>query len=231
MGHDRGDKKQRTALSLCVRSQELVEWRRLEAPKGIGLGRADSNGPYLKRRPKMTSYLKTAIISIPILLAAGLSPVLRPATNTAPGVLQLGDVKVRIVGLTFVSRLDGTNLRYEETEPNKYRGLVMTLEVTKPADRELTLWAPDLALHYRHGQDADVAVCYGLSGFSVQQDVDRQMTFFRLGYGKSATGLATTKAQTVYVDAFFQYIESDVSELHLLVAQPIGASAVTKGWQ
>ncbi|MDH7598198.1 MAG: hypothetical protein QHH07_01005 [Sedimentisphaerales bacterium] len=180
----------------------------------------------------MVIQIKTVVVGLSILLVSGLAQVgTRPASQPAPHTFPIGQMKVRIVGVTFVSRLEGSNLRYEETEPNKYRGLVLTLQITKPADSELTIWAPDLALHYRHGQNADVAVCYGLSGFSTQPDVDRQITFYRLGYGKVTTGMATTRAQTVYVDAFFQYMEPDVSELHLLIAQPVGASAATDGWQ
>ncbi len=75
------------------------------------------------------------------------------------------------------------------------------------------------------------AACSGLSNFSTIMDTDRTMNLFALGYGSTSTGLATMKRETVYVDAFFQNMESDTRDLYLLIAQPIGAHLKTEGWQ
>jgi len=152
--------------------------------------------------------------------------------GTAPGVLDLKKVKIEIVGATFVKELTGVNNAvFKESNPSKYRGLVLTLKVQKPAGEELTLYCQDLVLHYRYGDKSDVARCYGISAFSVGNDVDRPMFLSPQGLASSSTGAATTKASVVYVDLFFQNMEPDTSELHLFVAQPIGASYKTDGWR
>jgi hypothetical protein len=108
--------------------------------------------------------------------------------------------------------------------------MLLTLRVTKPAGEPLTLFAPDLALHYRRGEGSEVSRCFGLSVFSTEQDVERPIRLFQRGYGLTATGQATVKADVLYVDAFFDSIEPDIREVHLLVAQPVGAALATNGW-
>jgi hypothetical protein len=162
-------------------------------------------------------------------LILGRAPALE--AGGVPDLVDLKKVNLAVVEAYFVTKLHGGVTRFEETKPDKYRGLVLTLKITKPAGEPLSLREADLVLHYRRGSSSDVARCFGLSGFSTSRDVDRPMSLHQNGTGMSETGPATTKAETIYVDVFFQYMESDTSELHLLVAQPVGASFTTKGWK
>ena len=149
----------------------------------------------------------------------------------APGVMDLEKVKVEIVEATFVTELDGGKAQYKERQPDKYRGMLLTLRVTKPAGMPLKLFAPDLVLHYWRGEQAEVSRCFGLSAFSAEQGMDRPMRLFRLGYGLTVTGQATVKAGVLYVNAFFDNIEPDIREMHVLVTQSVGATLATNGWQ
>ena len=158
-------------------------------------------------------------------------PVGQEAKQNAPRSLDLSKVKIRIVDVAFVKELTGVNATYRQKNPDKYRAAILTLEVKKPAGESITIQAQDLALHYSYGSNADVSKCSGLSTFSSTKDVDRPMSLYAMGYGSVATGTATTKGDVVFIDVFFDTIEPDVSKLHLLVAQPIGASLETKGWQ
>ena len=151
--------------------------------------------------------------------------------QAVPKALDLNRVKIRIVDLAFVKELTGINATYKEQHPDKYRAAIVTLEVNKPAGETISIQAQDLTLHYSYGGNADVSGCAGLSSFSTGKDVDRPMNLWSAGYGFVATGTTTRKSETVFIDAFFLNIEPDVSKVYLLVAQPIGASCETKGWQ
>lgn len=149
-----------------------------------------------------------------------------------PQIIDMSKVKIEIIGALYVKKLDATNAKFDiGEEGNKYRGLVLTLRIQKPEGEELRLNAQDLSLHYRYGQESDIAPCNGLSTYSTQKDMDRTMSLFKISRGTSATGTSTTQASVVYVDLFFNYIESDTSDLHLLVAQPAGAYYKSSGWK
>ena len=158
------------------------------------------------------------------------TPAQASGTGEPPMAFNVKEVTIRIVSATFVSSLEGVNARYND-ESSKYRGLVLTVEVKKSADSVLTCFSQDFTLHYRYGNQSDIVRCVGMSTFSAQQDVDRPMTFFASGQGRAATGLSTTKLSTLYLDLFFQGLEPETSDVHLLVAQPIGASFKTTGWK
>lgn len=181
----------------------------------------------------MTKRLATAMVVAFLVLAGGVSLSLaqQERANEPPLPLQIKDVQFRIVEATFVNKLETADARFEETELDLYRGLVLTVQVKKAAGSELTLVAQDFPLHYRYGAKSDVARCEGLSTFSKQEDVDRTMSLYPGGLGRSSTGLSTTKAGTIYVDMFFQFMEPDTSELYLFVAQPVGATFETTGWE
>ncbi len=66
--------------------------------------------------------------------------------------------------------------------------------------------------------------------FSKSQDVDRPMKLIR-NAGSMTTGTSTIKGSTFYMDLFFQNMEPDTRDLHLFVAQPVGASFSAKGWK
>jgi hypothetical protein len=164
-------------------------------------------------------------------LGAGFPAISVAQSDGPPNILAVGKLKIQIVGATFMAKMTGANASYEETQPDNFRGLVVTLQVKKPAGEELTFYAQDFVLHYRFGKQTDVARCQGLSTFSTQQDADRTMMLYRTGIGSLSTGLATTKADVVYVDLFFQYMEPGTSDIHLFIAQPVGASFKTDGWK
>ncbi|MFH1745652.1 MAG: hypothetical protein ABIG44_01275 [Planctomycetota bacterium] len=173
------------------------------------------------------------------ILMLGLVPVLvlatgmeqgQKETRPIPELLDTRNVSFEIVDMTFVTEYAGVANVYNCAEPDKLRGAVVTLRVKKTADKPLTLLAPDLSLHYYFGEKSDTVPCRGISGFSKDKDTDRPMQFFAGSYGRSTTGLATTKATVVYVDVFFDHLESDTSDVHLLVAQPVGASYSSSGW-
>lgn len=149
----------------------------------------------------------------------------------APGVFPAEECGVAIVGQAFVRELTAEDAQFTESQADKYRGLILTLKITKPADLPLTLHAQDLPLHYRYGESYDVTTCMGLSAFSTIANTERAMQLSSSSYVKSTTGAATTQAETVYVDAFYQYMEPTVSELEVLVARPVGAQAKSGGWR
>jgi|GEM_PF-2303363 len=148
----------------------------------------------------------------------------------APGCFELQQARFKIVDVQFVAKLTGTDARFEQSQPDKYRGIVVTLQVTKPAGEPLTLYAQDFSLHYRFGDGFDVAPCQGISGFSRDHDVDRPMYLSASGRRSSSAGTSTRKASTVYIDLFFDGMEPTTSELHVLLAQPIMSSFTTGGW-
>lgn len=151
--------------------------------------------------------------------------------SAVPGAVDISALKMKIVGAAFVTEYDGGIARYKESQPDKYHGVVVTLRITKPKGMALSLNAADLPLHYTRGTDHEVAPCHGLSAFSTCQDHDRPMTIGAAGFVKTSTRLATTSAEEVYVDCFYQGMESDTDEMHILVAQPTGAAGFrTEGW-
>ena len=181
-------------------------------------------------RPRTAILL--ALVVFLCLVSCPQAQQLADVANTPPPLaLQSRDVKIEIVDATFVRKLEGVSTKFEESQPDKFRGLVLTVKVKKPAGSGLTFVAQDFTLHYRYGQSSDVAKCFGLSSFSVDKNVDRPMSLWTHGIGRSSTGLATTKAETLFIDLFFQYMEPETSELHLLVAQPLAKSFQTSGWK
>jgi hypothetical protein len=172
-----------------------------------------------------------ALVAMGSLLALSARSQSKYAEVRAPDVLDVGRLDISIVDAVFVKKLDAVNAQFEESKPDTFHGLVLTLKVEKPADDPLTLYGQDLSLHYRHGEKTDVLPCQGVSGFSSSLEVDRPMQLSQSGYVSSTTGVQTRKADAVYVDVFFQYLEPDTTDVHLLVAQPVGASFETDGWQ
>jgi hypothetical protein len=175
----------------------------------------------------VTNSLKSALL----ISAIGLSMQAFAQNPNPSDVFDLSKVKFQIVDATFVTKLDSPKAQFAETKPDQYHGLVVTLQITKAPGEEVTLTCQDIALHYRYGDNSDVARCYGLSGYSTRQDEDRAMALYSQGWGKSVTGLATTKSGTVYIDVFFQNMEPTTSDLYLFIAQPTSAHFVSQGWK
>ncbi|MEO0108422.1 MAG: hypothetical protein ABIK62_04540, partial [candidate division WOR-3 bacterium] len=157
-------------------------------------------------------------------------PAIGQLATTAPGLIDPSRIRFTILSATFVTELEGTTSRFRETQLDKYRGMVVTCRIVKPAGYKLKLHAPDIALHYNHGDEYDVAPCNGISNFSTERGTDRPMKLLSRGQGSQTTLTSATAAETIYVDFFFQYMEPDTRDIHLCVAQPAGASLVTNGW-
>jgi len=175
--------------------------------------------------------VKNIVKLVLLTLAVGLLiPVFAQNWNP-PEVFDLSKVQFQIVAATFVTKLDTQRANFIEKNPEQYHGLIVTLRITKVPGAELTLVCQDIALHYRYGQQSDVARCYGLSTYTTQQNEDRAMSLYSQGWGRSTTGPATTKSDTVYIDLFFQNLEPETSDLYLFKAQPTGAHFTSQGWK
>jgi hypothetical protein len=150
--------------------------------------------------------------------------------SSIPGAIDLSKIHFAIDTVIFVSKLEGVNASYNENQPDKFRGLVITVRVTKPAGASLTVHGPDFDLHYNHGDTYDVLNCQGLSGFSKTKDVDRPMRLWSTGIGSVSTGTSTQDSDTLYMDIFYQYLEPDTKDVYLMIAQPTGLHYTTNGW-
>ncbi len=175
--------------------------------------------------------VKSIVNSTLLALTAGLAMPAFTQNPAASDILDLNKVRFQIVEATFVTKLDSAKAQFQEHEPNRYHGLIVTVRVTKTAGVPLTLTCQDINLHYRFGQESDIAQCYGLSNFTTQQYEDRFMALFSQGYGKSTTELAATRSGAVYVDVFFQKMEPQTRDLYLFISQPTGAHFTTPGWR
>ena len=94
----------------------------------------------------------------------------------------------------------------------------------------LDLHANDWVLHYRHGQQTGVARANGVSIFSVVPDAQRPIVGHPEGRCSSRTSPEATEAETVYVEMFLSSLPPDARDLHVLVAQPVGAYFRSRGW-
>lgn len=168
------------------------------------------------------------LLSALILMATAMLPAALPQDGP-PGTVTGATFKV--IGAHFVEEYQGINEKFETNDAAKFRGVILTVEVKKYPDEVLTLFAPDFSLHYYYGDSFDVVQCYGISGFSTARDTDRPMTFFGAGYGKAATGMATTKGKKVYVDLFFRDLEPTISNLYLFMGTPVGKPFASGGWE
>jgi hypothetical protein len=179
-------------------------------------------------------------ISIPAFLlasvfisTASLSVPMHAQDNNPPNVFDLSTARIQIVDTRFVTALESpeNKKQFKETEPDKYRGLVVTVKIAKEPGANVVLIAQDISLHYRFGGNSDVAKCFGLSNFTVSQYDARQMSLYKEGWGNVITGSDARASSTVYVDLFFQNMEPDTHELYLFMAQPASAQFITPGWK
>jgi hypothetical protein len=179
----------------------------------------------------MKVIFKNIVNSALVALAASLSVPAFAQNSNPSDVVNLSKVKFQIVNATFVTKLNSPKAQFTQSNPDRYHGLLVTVQVTKSAGEALTLTCQDIALHYRYGQQSDIARCFGLSSFAPQLNEDRTMELYSEGWGKSTTRLATTLSDTVYIDVFFKNMEADTSDLYLFIAQPTGAHFTTRGWK
>jgi hypothetical protein len=141
-------------------------------------------------------------------------------------IVEDAGMTAEIVNIFFTDRVDGQTYRYEVSDERKakYRYAIVSLKITKPAGKRLSLAAADLTLHYYHGNYMEVAECGGLSWFKNDNDSDAPLQVNRYwgpGFLKKTTGARCTKASVVYIDAVFQSMEQDTKECWICVAQPL----------
>jgi hypothetical protein len=180
-----------------------------------------------------------AVVTVAAVLAfAALFMPARAADRECPLTVDLKHVNVQIDSISYaeeVPGMDGNSMKLNDEQRAKYRAAVVTLKITKPAGAKLTLAAADLTLHYYNSEGPEVTVCEGLSFFSTAKDMDRPIKLPRQsgpGFVKQTTGPAATQATTLYVDAVFGLIESDISDAWIAVGQPTTAAPyATTGWK
>jgi len=173
----------------------------------------------------------TLALGVFVLAALPYRPAFAQPASAIPGAIDLAKIRFEIMKSMFVDKLEGVNASYTENQPEKFRGLILTVRITKPAGESLTIHGPDLDLHYYHGETYDVLNCQGLSGFSKTMDVDRPMRLWSTGIGSVATGTSTQDSDILYIDVFYQYLEPDTKEVFLMIAQPTGLRYQTNGWK
>lgn len=188
----------------------------------------------------MRNASRTPWLALVLLLSTVLGGTLNAAAPPAaegpsgdrpfPVYLDLDKTKVEIVAARFVAEYQGTTNHYQSSQPERYRAVVVTLQVTKPAGIPLTFAVPDISLHYYYGDASDVLPCSGISGFSTERNTDRPMALLDNGYGRSSTGPATSSAKTVFVDVFFQNLEPNTNDLYVFLGRSAGNAFKTEGW-
>jgi hypothetical protein len=180
----------------------------------------------------MNLIVKSIVSAAFLSLAIGPSMPAFAQNPNPPEVLDLSKVSFQIINVTFMSKLEGGNKKnFLETDLATYRGLVVTLRITKVAGAELTLPCMDINLHYRYGDQHDIANCHVLSNFTTQQYEGRTLNLWPGGWGRVTTGAAATTSSTVYIDVFFEHLEPNTSDLYILIAQPTGSHFTSQGWK
>ena len=162
-----------------------------------------------------------------------------PSAKECPYVLEVNrGLKVEIVDVLFTDEIQGVRgnrMKVPEDKKDKMRFALVTIKITKPAKKRLTLAAADLTLHYYHGDQAEVAPCEGISYFSIGNDTDRPMDLSQSdgpGFVKQTTGAKCTKSEVVYLDGSFAFMEPDTREVWICIGQPVSAEPFrTKGWK
>ncbi len=160
--------------------------------------------------------------------------------RTCPHVMELGpQCQVEIVRMSFTDHVE--SLLYFHQIPNaareEYRFAVVTLKITKPAGRSLSLAAADLTLHYYHGRETEVAPCEGLSWFKGDSEADMPILMNPVpgpGFIKQTTSPEGTAGATVYIDAVFGFMEPDTRECWICLGHPAAGQPFTcpaPAWQ
>ena len=176
-------------------------------------------------------------------LAVAYRPTGDPGTTAAaqqrgcPYATPMDQVQMEIVEIFFtrkVAGVDGNHMEISDEKADQFRLGVVTIKVTKPAGMTLSIAAADLTLHYYHGNNTECAPCEGLSSFSSILEVDRPIKLPRMdgpGFTKQTTGVRSSGASVVYLDAVFGYLEPSISECWLCVGQPSTMGPfLSEGW-
>jgi hypothetical protein len=145
-----------------------------------------------------------------------------------------GDV-VDVQFIDEIQGVQGNKIKLNDEQKKKARLALVTVKITKPAGKRLTLAAADMTLHYNHGDQTEVAPCEGLSAFSTTNDGDRAMNLSQSmgpGFVKSPTAAKCIAAGTVYVDGVFAFMEGDTREVWVCLGQPVSRKPfATQGWR
>jgi hypothetical protein len=172
-----------------------------------------------------------ALIAGAILLTAA---VVYAATS-APGFFPSDECEMRIVDMKFLPKVEASDGSMTENTPEKYHFTVVTFRIDKPENRDLTLPAADITLHYRRGgDDYDVSPCEALSSFTTARDEDRTLNMPAVqgpGWVKVKTGAGARKAGVIYADAVFSKIEPDARKFWLSIGQPATTQFDSEGWE
>ena len=182
---------------------------------------------------------RRAVLIAPVaLIGLALSSRTAAYARPCPRLLDLnGEIKAEVVGVRStdeVRGVGGNQMRVGGKRLNMFRIAVVTIKITKPINRGLSVACADFTLHYYHGNETEVAPAEGMSSFSTAQAEVRPITLPRMsgpGFTKQTTGPRAVRAKVVYIDIIFGYMEPDTREVWVCVGRPITTRPyVTRGW-
>jgi hypothetical protein len=157
------------------------------------------------------------------------------AVASAPGFFPSNECAVKIVDIKFLQKVEASDGSMTENSPEKYHFAVVTFKIDKPENRDITLHAADITLHYRRGgDDYDVAPAEALSSFTTSRDEDRTLNMPAVegpGWIKVKTGAGARKASVIYADAVFAKLEPDARRFWLSIGQPATPQFDSEGWE
>ena len=148
------------------------------------------------------------------------------ASRTCPHLMPPGSQgQVEIVRMSFTDHVESLLYLHQipDSAREEYRFAVVTLKITKPAGRSLSLAAADLTLHYYHGAETEVAPCEGLSWFKRNSDSHVPILMNPVpgpGFIKQTTSPDGTAGTIVYIDAVFGFMEPDTRECWICLGHP-----------
>jgi len=161
-----------------------------------------------------------------------------PSALECPLLLDFqGGISGEIVSVRFTDRIDGirgNKIELNAEQKGKFRLALVTVKITKPPGRSLTLAQCDVTLHYWHGNEAEVAPSEGISYFSTTRDGERPMSIVPDGPGfpKSSTSARCVAATEVFIDFAFCFMEPDTRECWICIGQPISRKPfITPGYK
>lgn len=125
-----------------------------------------------------------------------------------------------IVRAELVKELKGSHAKFVEPNPEKYRGVVITVKIADPPS-EFVLRNKDFTLHYQWGRNArSVAPCAGLSACSAQLHEERQIMLCTPNMNLSRE--FEPREKECYIDLFFTEVEASVRQIKLhYLAMPV----------
>ncbi len=175
------------------------------------------------------------LTAVLIALAISLAAALVYAAVSAPGFFDTSGSTAKIVDIRFLPKVEASDGSMTENDPEKYHFAVVTFRIDKPANRDVTLHAADVTLHYRRaGDEYDVSPCEALSSFTTGKDEDRTLNMPAVegpGWVKVKTGAGAHKSTIVYADAVFAKIEPDARQFWLGLSQPATPAFQSEGWE